>query len=172
MDLEGVYPEMGLEGFHPTHRAQVRGHGPVDFVSVEEPGEHGIAYGYVPGQTNPVYAIISSGKWQHLEIGGIVEAEQIRYDANWVPLHVRAGHVYFVESGVGGPIKIGWSQDVSRRIGELQVANAHKLRLLGILPGTMVTESEMHTKFAQFRMEAEWFENHQKIREFITKNCR
>jgi hypothetical protein len=105
-------------------------------------------------------------------IHGVLKSVVIRYDAFWrSPLDLN-GHVYFVEAGENGPIKIGWSQDVERRIGELQVANAHKLRLLGVVPGTMQKERELHGFFAHLRMEAEWFQNSVEIREYLRENGR
>lgn len=77
------------------------------------------------------------------------------------------GSVYFVSAGEGGPIKIGWSQDVSRRIEELQTANAHKLVLLATLKGTMADEARCHDLFRQHRMQSEWFEHAQAILDFI-----
>lgn|GEM_PF-1614371 len=69
------------------------------------------------------------------------------------------GFVYFVSAGEGGPIKIGWSQDVASRIEQLQVGNAYKLILLAKIPGTMADEAETHKRFKHLRMESEWFRN-------------
>ena len=79
----------------------------------------------------------------------------------------REGFVYFVQSGGDGPIKIGWTQDLDRRIGELQTANAHPLRLIGYLPGSMRDEGAMHARFGHLRMEAEWFRNSPEIHAFL-----
>lgn len=171
-DLEARYPGVELGDFKPSHAARIRGREHWDFVALRPEGTRGISFGYEPGQDEATYAEIPGGKWQHLNAGGIVESDLIRWDANWIPLHERDGNVYFVESGEGGPIKIGWSQDVERRIGELQVANAHKLHLLGVVPGTMKKEGELHAKFAHVRMEAEWFQNTEEIHKYLRKNGR
>ena len=171
-DLEDRYPGIDLGDFKPTHFVQTRGHSGSDFVRLDEPEKSGIAFAFLPAKEDPTYAVIPGGKWQNLDVAGIVEADIVRYDANWIPLHERDGHVYFVESGTDGPIKIGWSQDVERRIAELQVANAHKLRLLGVVPGTMQKESDLHATFAHLRMEAEWFQNSPEIHEYLDKFSR
>jgi len=171
-DLEARYPDVELGDFEPTHAARIRGYEHWDFVELRPEGSAGVNYGYEPGKESPTYAEIPSGKWQHLNAAGIVESDIIRWDENWIPLYERDGHVYFVESGEDGPIKIGWSQDVERRIAELQVANAHKLNLLGVVPGTMKNEGELHAKFAHIRMEAEWFQNTEEIHEYLRKNGR
>lgn len=168
-DLEDRYPGVELGDFKPTHWAHTAGQARSDFVRLDAPEESGIAYAYQPAQEEPTYGVIPGGKWQHLDVAGMVDSDIVRYDANWIPLHERDGHVYFVESGADGPIKIGWSQDVERRIGELQVANAHKLRLLGVVPGTMQKEGELHATFSHLRMEAEWFQNSPEIHEYLGK---
>jgi len=171
-DLEATYPGVEVEGFKPTHWAQVRGSRRIDYVWLDTPNSKGISYGFVPGLKDPIYAVIPGGKWQHLNVGGLVDSDFIRWDPNWIPLHERDGHVYFVESGEGGPIKIGWSQNVERRITELQVANAHKLHLLGVVPGTMKKEGELHAKFSHLRMEAEWFQNSPEIHGYLAQFSR
>lgn len=171
-DLEVAYPGIEIGDFKPTHWAQVRGSSRIDYVWLDRPNGNGVSYGFIPGLKDPIYASIPGGKWQHLNVGGLIDSDLIRYDANWIPLHERDGHVYFVESGPGGPIKIGWSQDVPRRISELQVANAHKLNLLGVLPGTMKKEGELHALFAHIRMEAEWFQNTLEIHDYLRENGR
>jgi hypothetical protein len=77
------------------------------------------------------------------------------------------GSVYFVTAGEGGPIKIGWSQDVYRRMEELQTANPHKLVLIGKLRGTMADEARVHSLFSRFRIQSEWFKHVPEILEFI-----
>jgi len=171
-DLESRYPDSPLEGFVPTHWVRLRGSSAFFLVRLDPPDSKGVSWGYEPDhEPVPTFARISSGKWQSLTQAGIVEASPARYDPSWVPLHERNGMVYFIVSGESGPIKIGWSQDVARRITELQVANAHKLRVLGVTPGTMQTESDFHQKFAHLRMEAEWFQNHPEILEYVAKHC-
>jgi len=170
-DLIARYPTVELGDFKPTHAARIQGREQWDFVALRKEGEV-VRYGYEPGKEEPTYGVIPSGKWQHLDSAGLVDADPIRYDANWIPLHERDGHVYFVESGTEGPVKIGWSQDVERRIAELQVANAHKLRLLGVVPGTMKKEGELHATFSHLRMEAEWFQNSPEIHVYLDKFSR
>jgi hypothetical protein len=171
-DLESVYGNVIPEDFTPTHWARIKGSKYTDFVSLDKPTAKGISFGYVPGVEEARYAVIPGGKWQRLDRAGIIEHASVRYDPTWVPLHEREGVVYFIQSGKDGPIKIGWSQDVGRRMSELQVANALPLALLGVTPGTMETESEFHARFAHLRMKAEWFKDSPEIRDFIEKNCR
>jgi hypothetical protein len=170
-DVERLHPGVPLEGFVPTHLVELVDARTQKVLSKDAvalgPEEGPVRFGFVPGDGRPHYAVISSGKWQSLVRHGVVREQPIRYVPDYVPLTERDGFVYFVERGCGGPIKIGWSQDVDRRLAELQTANAEILRVLGKVPGRMRDESKMHERFAYLRLEAEWFRNAREIHEFL-----
>ena len=70
--------------------------------------------------------------------------------------------VYFIQSGVDGPIKIGKANDVGRRMGDLQVGNPSELTILLEIPckspqhaGNM--EKQIHRRFRKNRIRGEWF---------------
>lgn len=65
--------------------------------------------------------------------------------------------VYFLQSEDGGPIKIGATNDVAKRMFELQTARADKLVLLTAVPGDMMLERSLHLHFAAARVKGEWF---------------
>lgn len=67
------------------------------------------------------------------------------------------GEVYFVQAGEGGPIKIGWSTDVSRRMAGLRPGTSAPLKLLLVVPGTRASEKAAHDKFKAYRLHGEWF---------------
>lgn len=176
-DVEGCYPDrvVGAD-FIPTHRViVVESRKPKcvvrrDFVTLQQP-DNGVCYALGPFTDAPLYAVLSTGLWQCLDTHGRANAIEVRYDADYIAPKDRKGVVYFVEAGCGGPIKIGWSQDTNRRIAELQTANAHRLSLLGTVPGTMETEAAMHARFSHLRLEAEWFENSAEIHEFLRESA-
>ena len=173
-DIENLHPGAPV-GFVPTHRVQVfdpYSHKTLrsDFVKLGEP-EGGLSYACVPGDEEPVYGVLSTGLWQCFEVHGRIKVTPVRYKADYIPLGERNGLVYFVEAGLGGPVKIGWTQDVERRIAELQTANAHRLNLLGTVVGTMEDEAATHARFSHLRLEAEWFTNSPEIHQFL-KNGR
>ena len=81
-----------------------------------------------------------------------------------------SGFIYFLKPvGMDGPIKIGWSCEVNRRLQELQTANAARLVLLGFIPGTMEDERAWHARHATERLEAEWFRPSQALLDAIAK---
>lgn len=170
--LQATYPGCDVDGFTPTHWVRLfvgSSKTPIreDYVRLENPDARGIRFGFVPHLDEAAYAVIPSGKWQCLEQHGNVKAKVVRYLPEYVPPSECDGFVYFVQSGELGAIKIGWSQDVNRRIDELQVANAKKLFLLGAVPGRMEDEAALHEQFAHLRMNGEWFQDHPEIREYV-----
>ena len=64
--------------------------------------------------------------------------------------------VYFLQAE-DGPIKIGFTNDLRRRLGQLQHVNHHKLRLRAVLPGDRVIEAMYHMQFIGLRLRGEWF---------------
>lgn len=66
--------------------------------------------------------------------------------------------VYFIQAADSGPIKIGFTTgDPRSRMASLQTGNPHPLRLLVVVPGTPEDEGSLHERFAQSRMQGEWF---------------
>lgn len=73
------------------------------------------------------------------------------------PAAAPLGGIYFAQAGDEGPIKIGWSQDVERRMASLQVGCWVHVRLVATLPGRRIDEVAMHQRFAAARIRGEWF---------------
>src|SRR5207249_616896 len=64
---------------------------------------------------------------------------------------------YFTKDSGSQAIKIGYSRKPLKRLGMLQTGNPHKLILLGSVAGTPDDEASFHSRFAQHRLEGEWF---------------
>jgi hypothetical protein len=70
-------------------------------------------------------------------------------------------HVYFIQAGDDGPIKVGSStKDVQRRLDELQVGNPYKLRILHSFWTIRALEKQIHSVLGEHRLQGEWFEAH------------
>lgn len=72
-----------------------------------------------------------------------------------------AGLVYFLSEPELKRVKIGYSgQDVRNRIRGLQAGNSQILKLLAVVSGGRVEESELHKRFSKWRLidRLEWFE--------------
>ncbi len=65
--------------------------------------------------------------------------------------------IYFIKDTVSQAIKIGYSKKPKSRLGELQTGNPHKLIIVGTVKGTEADEHSFHGKFAEHRLEGEWF---------------
>lgn len=165
-----VYLEPGVNGEHYRE-----GFTPLDY-------EQGIDLGHGKMLFAPSYCKDpKTGKWWHARNlhptwvrGRVRRVLPVTYMRE-LPSELRDpdiewGSVYFVSAGVGGPIKIGWSTDVDRRIDELQTANPVKLTLVATVPGTMADEARLHELFAHLRIQSEWFRHDDEILNFIEEH--
>lgn len=124
---------------------------------------NGIFYAYTPSRPkgvslhtrNPAVAAERLKALEHIGAGVRPDLRpgrrQIRRKPRW------GGRIYFVQAGDDGPIKIGWTMDVERRLLELQNGNHLELRLLGSCEGSEQMEAQLHRRFAMHRMRREWF---------------
>lgn len=76
--------------------------------------------------------------------------------------------VYFVQSEHGGPVKIGFAEDVAKRMMQLQVSRPDKLVLLASMPGTVRDEADLHRRFVHLRERGEWFTGTQELMQVIS----
>ena len=75
--------------------------------------------------------------------------------------------VYFIQAGLDGPVKIGWSRVVPRRLQELQRVHYEELRLLAEIPGGASREEELHAQFQSSHLRGEWFRPSSELLSFI-----
>lgn len=76
--------------------------------------------------------------------------------------------IYFMQLGISGPIKIGYSANPADRRKRLQRANDRVLSLEAILPGDLRVERALHEKFAVDRLAGEWFVPSAAPRNFVS----
>jgi hypothetical protein len=81
----------------------------------------------------------------------------------------RAPFIYFIQVGDDGPIKIGYSGNPYRRLGQLQTGHPELLRILLMFPGEKEDELWLHQILKNFRIGGEWFVNHAALQELIAK---
>lgn len=65
--------------------------------------------------------------------------------------------VYFIQSGVDGPIKVGTTATPARRLETLQRGNPVPLTIMATTPGGYELEREFHSLFARGALGSEWF---------------
>jgi hypothetical protein len=77
-----------------------------------------------------------------------------------VAIAKHTGFVYLMQcNGPDGPVKIGWSVDVERRLSMVRVDNPFPVELLASIPSDDVLrdEANLHARFAQSHIRGEWF---------------
>lgn len=68
-------------------------------------------------------------------------------------------NVYFIQSVIGGPVKIGKSNNVEQRLEELQTGSPYILQIIKIIKNVKPqVEREFHEKFKDYRSHGEWFD--------------
>lgn len=67
--------------------------------------------------------------------------------------------IYFVRRvGTLGPVKIGFTNDLSSRLATLNTATPEKMEVLCTVPGGPELEGYLHSAFSSSRINGEWFE--------------
>ncbi|MBP0453968.1 GIY-YIG nuclease family protein [Kitasatospora sp. RG8] len=66
--------------------------------------------------------------------------------------------VYVIASGVGGPVKIGCTSDMKRRLSALQCGSPVRLTVLATFPGPLDLERALHRLLSEYRVAGEWFD--------------
>jgi len=71
--------------------------------------------------------------------------------------------IYFLQNERSKAIKIGFSNNPLARVRDLSTANSDALALLGVIPGDVRLESDLHCRFSPWRIRGEWFEPHPEL---------
>jgi len=72
-------------------------------------------------------------------------------------------YIYFMQCGNDGPIKIGVTSNVQRRLKQAQTFNYQKVELLGHIPGTQHLETEPLKRYSPYRLNGEWFRYNEEL---------
>ncbi|MBW7965282.1 GIY-YIG nuclease family protein [Bradyrhizobium sp. BR 10261] len=78
------------------------------------------------------------------------------------------GYVYVIKAGEN--VKIGFSKDVDQRQKQLQTFFPFPLELLLSMPGSALTERQLHRRFKCSRVTGEWFRLTPEISTFVQQN--
>lgn len=82
--------------------------------------------------------------------------------------------IYFVEAG--NYIKIGYSRDPIRRLSQIQGGknvkapaglDTSRARILAVEQGSQGEESLLHKRFAEYRVDGEWFAKNERLTHYI-----
>lgn len=80
--------------------------------------------------------------------------------------------VYFIQQGNDdeGPIKIGMSNNIHKRLAALQTSNPYPLRLLAVRSGGHREEARLHLRFRLCHLHGEWFTPIEELFDEITSS--
>lgn len=84
-----------------------------------------------------------------------------------IQINPQFGCVYFIRAH--DFVKIGFTVDVSKRIGGIQTGCPYPIELLFSVPGTVQTEREFHHRFRNQRQNGEWFKIEGALADFIQR---
>lgn len=76
--------------------------------------------------------------------------------------------IYFARAG--NKVKIGISKNPKQRLGGIRTGNSSKVRIYYVTPGDSRKERDLHRRFAEHRVNGEWFLFAQTIRDWIAKD--
>lgn len=79
----------------------------------------------------------------------------------------RYGFVYFIQAEHGGPVKIGYSESIGKRLEQLQTSSPYRLRVIGRMRGGRTREKELHERFEHSRLNGEWFDLTDELQQLI-----
>ncbi|PWK84486.1 T5orf172 domain-containing protein [Lentzea atacamensis] len=87
----------------------------------------------------------------------LAERRATEEDSGQTPV-VAKGFVYVIGQVGTKRVKIGYTQDLARRLKALQTSNPYKLEVLWQTAGDMRLEEKLHRRFAKRRIQGEWFD--------------
>ena len=75
------------------------------------------------------------------------------------------GHVYFLRAN--NTVKIGFSTNLSERLRNIRTGCPEKVRLVKVVAGTMKTERMYHDRYAEYRLDGEWFDLRGRLAKYL-----
>lgn len=63
-------------------------------------------------------------------------------------------------------VKIGFTNDIRRRLAQLQVSSPHKLKLVALFEGDVFKEQELHKQFSSYWSCGEWFDKCEELTKY------
>jgi predicted GIY-YIG superfamily endonuclease len=75
--------------------------------------------------------------------------------------------LYFLQAGEDGPIKIGITKNVEKRIKQLEKEAPYEMKIIATYPGNRDVEKMVHRRFIKFRISnircKEWFKPEEEL---------
>jgi hypothetical protein len=75
--------------------------------------------------------------------------------------------IYFIQAEPGGLVKIGYTENLDKRLRIIQSHSPLKMKIIGKIRGSRATEAEIHSKFNKDRKHGEWFVSSERLMKLI-----
>jgi hypothetical protein len=99
-----------------------------------------------------------------------MDPSHMYFDLWMVICRLLQSQVYFLREEEDGPIKIGYADNVIRRMYRLQQGNPSVLRVIATMPGANEQEKVLHRRFRHLRVRGEWFRADEGLLEYIRRH--
>ncbi len=82
----------------------------------------------------------------------------------------RAGWIYVIQEAdsPNAAVKVGFANDVVKRLFQLQAGNSRPLRIVKMFHGDSKLEAALHRSFKRYRLVGEWFEYADEVKETLS----
>lgn len=77
--------------------------------------------------------------------------------------------IYFILNIKELAVKIGYTNNLTSRLSDLQVANCNILQVLLVIDGDLAKEKQLHNRFKHIYIRGEWFRYTEELASFINK---
>lgn len=112
---------------------------------------------------------------QHTDAGfaDFIEARRLKQKNDAALLkglkgYSKQGIVYAIKMADIPGIKIGFATDLSKRMVSLRTSSPLPYRVVATFDGSVRHEKSLHSVFAPFRIQGEWFHEAQPVNEFVS----
>jgi hypothetical protein len=78
--------------------------------------------------------------------------------------------IYFILNSKNNTVKIGKTDNLQKRLSQLQTASDSCLVVILTLPGNIEKERELHVRFSDYRLNGEWFTFADEIKRYVNDN--
>ena len=78
--------------------------------------------------------------------------------------------IYLIKCDTTNSCKIGYSDNPLKRLGTLQTGNPYPLELISTIEGDLLKEKELHQRFSHLKLQGEWFDYSDEVKEFFEIN--
>jgi hypothetical protein len=95
------------------------------------------------------------------------DAAELHTEAEFQNFADPTGVVYFIKRG--DEVKIGFTNDLAKRLTNLRTATTEPMEVILTIPGTLKLEGYFHEKFADLRIEREWFHASEPLLNFVAR---